>query len=50
MWPFAEFEATLAGGVAGPEPPMDALLGRIRELSGRDDFHDDFSMVELVFA
>jgi phosphoserine phosphatase RsbU/P len=50
MWPFSEFVDTLAGGVAGREPPMDALLGRIRELSGRDDFHDDFSMLELVFA
>jgi sigma-B regulation protein RsbU (phosphoserine phosphatase) len=50
MWPFAEFVATLAGGGGGPEPPMEALLGRIRQLSGRADFHDDFSMVELVFA
>jgi sigma-B regulation protein RsbU (phosphoserine phosphatase) len=50
MWPFAEFVDALAGGATGPEPPMEALLGRIRELSGRDDFHDDFSMLELVFA
>jgi len=35
--------------VSGGEPPIDALLGRIRELSGEAEFLDDFSMVELVF-
>jgi sigma-B regulation protein RsbU (phosphoserine phosphatase) len=49
MWPFPEFVATLAGGVSGGEPPIDALLGRIRELSGEAEFLDDFSMLELVF-
>ena len=49
MWPFAEFVATLASGVTGGEPPIDALLGQIRELSGEAEFHDDFSMLELVF-
>jgi sigma-B regulation protein RsbU (phosphoserine phosphatase) len=50
MWAFEEFVATLAPGDAGAEGRMDALLGRIRELSGRDDFQDDFSMIELVFG
>ncbi len=50
MWPFPQFLDTLAGGGGGHEPPMETLLSRIRELSGRDDFHDDFSMVELVFS
>jgi phosphoserine phosphatase RsbU/P len=50
MWPFEEFVATLAAGSGAPEGRMDALLTRIRELSGRSDFHDDFSMVELVFG
>jgi len=29
--------------------PLDGLLARIHDLSGRADFHDDFSMVELAF-
>jgi sigma-B regulation protein RsbU (phosphoserine phosphatase) len=33
-----------------PASPLDGLLGRIRDLSGRADFHDDFSMVELAFG
>ncbi|MFM7135458.1 MAG: SpoIIE family protein phosphatase [Planctomycetota bacterium] len=49
MWPFPDFVATLADGVQGGGPPIDALLGRIRDLSGQADFHDDFSMLELVF-
>ena len=48
MWPFAEFVRTLAGSRA--ESPMDSLLARIRDVSGRDDFHDDFSMLDLRFA
>ncbi len=50
MWPFPEFVAAL---VAPPEPresSIDALVKRVRALSRRDDFHDDFSMVELSFA
>ena len=50
MWPFAEFVEALAAGDGRPEGRLDALLLRIRELSGREDFHDDFSMVELVFG
>ncbi len=56
MWPFAEFVETLAresepaaGCPAGENSPLDGLLGKIYGLSGREDFHDDFSMVELVF-
>jgi len=50
MWAFSEFLATLTknpspGGVA-----IDTLLTRIRELSGREDFVDDFSMLELLFG
>jgi phosphoserine phosphatase RsbU/P len=50
MWPFEEFVETLAAGSGSTDGRMDALLARIRELSGRSDFHDDFSMVELVFG
>ena len=49
MWPFPEFVTALAGGATGVGSPIDALLGRIRELSGQPDFQDDFSMLELVF-
>jgi len=49
MWPFPEFVAALAGGVTGGQPPIEALLGRIRAVSGQAEFHDDFSMVELLF-
>ena len=50
MWPFDEFVTTLATAPAGPESPIDALVTRVRTLSQRDDFHDDFSMLELAFA
>jgi len=57
MWTFDEFVATLAGPLENREKPqensqenrMDRLLGHIRELSARDDFSDDFSMVEVSF-
>jgi sigma-B regulation protein RsbU (phosphoserine phosphatase) len=55
MWPFREFEETLARA-AGASPhlgesgAMDSLLGHIKNVSGRDDFQDDFSMVEVAFA
>ena len=50
MWPFDEFVATLTSPKEGPESPIDALVTRVRTVSQRDDFHDDFSMVELVFS
>jgi len=53
----AEAEGGAAAGENGrkngqnrPASPLDGLLGQIRELSGRADFHDDFSMVELAFG
>ncbi len=57
MWPFPEFVSALAGGLPGggagvrsQEGVLDALLARIREISGREDFHDDFSMLGLVLG
>ena len=50
MWPFDEFVATLTSPKEGAESPIDALVTRVRTVSQRDDFHDDFSMVELVFS
>ena len=50
MWPFDEFVTTLTSPTEGAESPIDALVTRVRSVSQRDDFHDDFSMVELVFS
>jgi len=54
MWPFEGFLETLEAASRRELPaeegagPLDVLLGRVRDLSGREDFHDDFSMLELV--
>ena len=51
MWAFDDFVSTLtATPPQGPDHRLDALVTRIRAISARDDFNDDFSMVELVFA
>ncbi len=50
MWAFDDFLASLGRPPAGAESRMDALVSHIRTLSQRDDFNDDFSMVELRFA
>lgn len=50
MWAFKDFVSTLAGAAAEPMSPMDALVAHIRALSQRDDFGDDFSMVEMAFG
>ena len=50
MWGFDAFEATAATPPPGGERRLDALLGRIRTVAGRDDFNDDFSVLELSFA
>jgi sigma-B regulation protein RsbU (phosphoserine phosphatase) len=49
MWAFDDFLEVLARPVRGPENPMDSLVTHVRDISGRDDFQDDFSMVELQF-
>ena len=50
MWAFGEFLQTLSAPQSGAESPMDRLVTRIHGISGRDDFNDDFSMIELRFA
>jgi len=50
MWPFAEFLRTVAAPPAAATNTMDALVTQIRRLSGREDFNDDFSMMELVLG
>jgi sigma-B regulation protein RsbU (phosphoserine phosphatase) len=50
MWAFADFLAALTAPAAGPASPIDSLVSVIRGVSQRDDFNDDFSMVELGFG
>jgi sigma-B regulation protein RsbU (phosphoserine phosphatase) len=50
MWAFDDFLDVLARPANGPENPMDSLVTHVRSISGRDDFQDDFSMVELQFS
>jgi len=50
MWAFDDFLKTLAAPPAAATNRMDALVSHVRQLSGRDDFNDDFSMVELVLG
>jgi len=50
MWPFEEFVATLTAPARGSESPIDTLVTKVRSVAQQDDFHDDFSMVELVFS
>jgi sigma-B regulation protein RsbU (phosphoserine phosphatase) len=50
MWAFDDFLTTLAAPPAAATNRMDALVSHVRQLSGRDDFNDDFSMVELVLG
>ena len=50
MWPFGDFLAALVAPPAGPENPIDSLVSVIRGVACRDDFNDDFSMVELAFG
>ena len=49
MWPYATFVGELCGRSAGVENDMDRLVTHIRGISGREDFNDDFSMLELRF-
>jgi sigma-B regulation protein RsbU (phosphoserine phosphatase) len=49
MWAFEDFVSQLTHPPAGASCRMDGLVAHIRKISARDDFHDDFSMVELSF-
>lgn len=50
MWAFDDFLATLTAPQHAFTSRLDGLIATIRGLSGRDDFNDDFSMVELSFT
>jgi len=49
MWTFADFIATLTATPSGGEDRLEVLLARIRSISAREDFPDDFSMLSLAF-
>ncbi len=51
MWPFSEFLDFMNQGVHGAESDsqMDRLIAHDRKLQGREEFVDDFSIVELQF-
>jgi len=48
MWPFDQFLETLSAPPSPAASRMDALVTHVRQVSGREDFSDDFSMMELV--
>ena len=50
MWAFDDFVATLSEAPPESGVRLDRLLARIREISAKDDFNDDFSMLELAFS
>ena len=51
MWAFDDFVSTLTSPPPhGGSHRLDALVARIRAISGKDEFNDDFSMVELAFS
>jgi sigma-B regulation protein RsbU (phosphoserine phosphatase) len=49
MWAFTDFVETLKSPPSGGSQRLDSLIAHIRTISARDDFSDDFSMVELSF-
>ena len=49
MWRFDQFVQTLREAATG-ESPLDTLVAHVRKISGRDDFQDDFSMVDVRFG
>ena len=52
MWPFDEFVDFMKQGphdTAG-DSKMDRLIAYDREIQGREEFVDDFSIVELQFV
>jgi sigma-B regulation protein RsbU (phosphoserine phosphatase) len=49
MWPFSEFITFMGRPPTPGVSEMDALVTHVRELSGKDEFADDFSIIEFRF-
>jgi len=49
MWPFSEFIAFMSRPGTPGASGMDTLMDHVRQLSGKDEFADDFSIVEYRF-
>jgi sigma-B regulation protein RsbU (phosphoserine phosphatase) len=49
MWRYTEFLESLVDPGAGSDGRMDQLISTVRRISGREDFADDFSMIEMAF-
>ncbi|MFM8707586.1 MAG: PP2C family protein-serine/threonine phosphatase, partial [Planctomycetia bacterium] len=50
MWPFRDVVSQLTSPPERTTCRLDALVSHVREIAGRDDFQDDFSLVELSFS
>lgn len=50
MWPWNEFVEFMNRPAPADGSGMDALIAHVRQISGRDDFADDFSMVDFRFG
>lgn len=48
MWPFETFEKFLAQPSDKNVPDMDRLTKHVRELQGKENFADDYSILELL--
>jgi len=49
MWPMEAFTEFMARPLAAGEDRIESLAALGRSLTGRDDFEDDFSIVEVAF-
>ncbi|WP_291329161.1 SpoIIE family protein phosphatase [Desulfovibrio sp. UCD-KL4C] len=49
MWDFEGFVNFMKSTTGSLGNPIDMLLAYTKELQGRDDYDDDFSMVEFIF-
>ncbi|SDK50624.1 Response regulator receiver domain-containing protein [Maridesulfovibrio ferrireducens] len=49
MWDFESFVNFMASTTGPLGSPIDMLIGHTKELQGREEYDDDFSMVEFVF-
>ncbi|WP_422929869.1 SpoIIE family protein phosphatase [Singulisphaera sp. PoT] len=49
MWPFDDFVKVLGEGARPGTSDLDRFVAQVRSIGGRDDFVDDFSIVEFDF-